>query len=80
MYTLIENFCLGLRRLELFGRPTTLRRGWVTVADCEPSQDFLRSMGALRWEKDRWELDVKRGLGGKPLVANTPGEDSVHYI
>ena len=31
MYTLIENFCLGVRRLELFGRARTLRRGWVTV-------------------------------------------------
>ncbi|TFK29063.1 MT-A70-domain-containing protein [Coprinopsis marcescibilis] len=31
MYTLIENFCLGLRRLEIFGRPSSLRRGWVTV-------------------------------------------------
>ncbi|KAJ8463522.1 hypothetical protein ONZ45_g17552 [Pleurotus djamor] len=32
MYTLIENFCLGTRRLEVFGRvPTSFRRGWVTV-------------------------------------------------
>lgn len=32
MYTLIENFCLGLRRLEIFGRAhSSLRRGWVTV-------------------------------------------------
>ncbi|KAF9554800.1 MT-A70-domain-containing protein, partial [Agrocybe pediades] len=31
MYTLIENFCLGMRRLEIFGRLSSLRRGWVTV-------------------------------------------------
>lgn len=31
MYTLIENFCLGTRRLEVFGRISSLRRGWVTV-------------------------------------------------
>ncbi|KAI0789172.1 MT-A70-domain-containing protein [Abortiporus biennis] len=31
MFTLIENFCLGLRRLEIFGRAKTLRRGWVTA-------------------------------------------------
>jgi hypothetical protein len=31
MYTLIENFCLGMRRLEIFGKLTSLRRGWVTV-------------------------------------------------
>lgn len=31
MYNLIENFCLGMRRLEIFGKQTSLRRGWVTV-------------------------------------------------
>jgi len=31
MYNLIENFCLGMRRLEIFGKYTSLRRGWVTV-------------------------------------------------
>jgi hypothetical protein len=31
MYTLIENFCLGLRRLELFARARSLRRGWVSA-------------------------------------------------
>ena len=31
MYTLIENFCLGTRRLELFARARTVRRGWVSV-------------------------------------------------
>ncbi|KAF8591771.1 MT-A70-domain-containing protein [Ramaria rubella] len=34
MYSLIESFCLGARRLEIFGRRRPghlLRRGWVTV-------------------------------------------------
>ncbi|KIM81933.1 hypothetical protein PILCRDRAFT_29225, partial [Piloderma croceum F 1598] len=32
MYTLIENFCLGTRRLEIFGKArSSLRRGWVCV-------------------------------------------------
>ena len=31
MYTLVENFCLGTRRLEIFGRARSVRRGWVTV-------------------------------------------------
>ena len=34
MYSLIESFCLGARRLEVFGRRRPghqLRRGWVTV-------------------------------------------------
>ncbi|PKI83328.1 mRNA (2'-O-methyladenosine-N(6)-)-methyltransferase [Malassezia vespertilionis] len=31
LYHTIENFCLGTRRLELFGRNRNLRRGWLTV-------------------------------------------------
>ncbi|KAJ7441436.1 hypothetical protein FB451DRAFT_1191064 [Mycena latifolia] len=32
LYTLIENFCLGTPRLEVFGRArSSLRRGWVTA-------------------------------------------------
>ncbi|KAN0065563.1 regulatory protein [Thecaphora frezii] len=31
LYNLIENFCLGTRRLELFGRNRNLRRGWLTI-------------------------------------------------
>lgn len=31
MMDLIENFCLGTRRLELFGRNRNLRRGWLTI-------------------------------------------------
>ena len=31
MMDLVENFCLGTRRLELFGRNRNLRRGWLTI-------------------------------------------------
>ncbi|KAJ3026344.1 UNVERIFIED_CONTAM: N6-adenosine-methyltransferase subunit mettl14 [Siphonaria sp. JEL0065] len=31
LYTIIENFCLGKRRLELFGRDNNIRKGWLTV-------------------------------------------------
>lgn len=31
LYTLIENFCMGTRRLELFGKANNARRGWLTV-------------------------------------------------
>ncbi|KAL1738601.1 MT-A70-domain-containing protein, partial [Schizophyllum fasciatum] len=60
MYTLIENFCLGLRRLELFGRaPASLRRGWLTVL--APGQErhippglALHVPGAAGGEATRW--------------------------
>ncbi|OCF74332.1 hypothetical protein I204_04703 [Kwoniella mangroviensis CBS 8886] len=32
LYTLIENFCLGTRRLELFPTSLNPRRGWVTAS------------------------------------------------
>ena len=31
LYTIAENFCLGTRRLELFGTNRNLRRGWLTA-------------------------------------------------
>ncbi|KAA1123617.1 hypothetical protein PGTUg99_020923 [Puccinia graminis f. sp. tritici] len=37
LYQLIENFCLGRRRLELFGSSRCLRPGWLTIGShCAP--------------------------------------------
>lgn len=33
LYEIIENFCLGTRRLELFGCKSKARKGWVTLGD-----------------------------------------------
>lgn len=35
--SLIENFCLGTRRLHLYGSPHALRRGWLTVSSPYPA-------------------------------------------
>lgn len=87
MHTLIENFCLGLRRLEIFGRARTARRGWVTVLS-EGEEDRIEEgmsldddgatdaagEGAMRWDRERWEARVKEVAGGgKPVVPVTPG-------
>ncbi|TFK69767.1 MT-A70-domain-containing protein [Pluteus cervinus] len=59
MYTLIENFCLGVRRLEVFGHAhSSLRRGWVTVLG--PGQDEILS---------------NYQSGGKTGVIQVPGEE-----
>jgi mRNA m6A methyltransferase non-catalytic subunit len=79
MYTLIENFCLGTRRLELFGRPHCLRRGWVTVGNFDPSEEFLREKGASLWNREQWQAKCKVGETGKALVPNTPGIIFVTY-
>jgi hypothetical protein len=74
MYTLIENFCLGTRRLEVFGKArTSFRRGWVTVL--MEGQEVTRDMESLKWEKESWEASVKElatGAGGKYVVPMTP--------
>ena len=88
MYTLVENFCLGLRRLELFARGKTLRRGWVSVlaeGEEERVQDIVEDddegMAQARlWDKDVWERELKdlaKVSGGKMVVPMTSGQTSV---
>ncbi|KAJ3067960.1 N6-adenosine-methyltransferase subunit mettl14 [Podochytrium sp. JEL0797] len=48
LYTIIENFCLGKRRLELFGRDGNVRDGWVTVGAGLSGSNFDRE------EYGRW--------------------------
>ena len=89
MYTLVENFCLGLRRLELFARGKTLRRGWVSVlaeGEEERVQDVVVEddgegvTTARVWDKEVWEREVKelaKGSGGRMVVPMTSGEISI---
>ncbi|KAJ7128140.1 MT-A70-domain-containing protein [Mycena crocata] len=87
MYTLIENFCLGTRRLELFGHaPSSLRRGWVTALG--PGQEErLPSEGTVysedgdavtRWDRETWDNDIKMlANGGKTVVPMTSEIDAL---
>lgn len=40
MYRIIEHFCLGRRRLELFGEDHNIRSGWLTVGKDLSSSNF----------------------------------------
>lgn len=81
MFTLIENFCLGTRRLELFGRArSSLRRGWVTVlaeGDSIKAGEQARTPEgdvALPWDKDTWDEsthNLASLAGGKFVVPNS---------
>ncbi len=51
MYTLIENFCLGFRRLEVFGKLSSLRRGWVTAL-APGQEEHLPANGSLQVEEE----------------------------
>jgi mRNA m6A methyltransferase non-catalytic subunit len=87
MYTLVENFCLGLRRLEIFGRARTLRKGWVTaLAEGEESRVEGADGGdshmtdedePVRWDRESWEASMKElatKAGGKFVVPMTSGQ------
>ena len=84
MHQLIENFCLGTRRLEIFGRQHSLRRGWVTVTaeSLELSPEQLKvweregnyAAGAVPFEREKWEKSIKesaQATSGKCVVPNT---------
>ncbi|PWN87484.1 MT-A70-domain-containing protein [Acaromyces ingoldii] len=52
---LVENFCLGTRRLELFGRNRNLRRGWLTVGkDVGPDRPGRASDEAPHAYEKQW--------------------------
>ncbi|KAL5498267.1 KAR4 [Sanghuangporus vaninii] len=81
MYQLIENFCLGTRRLELFGRYHSLRRGWVTVTadELELSPEEAREKDdAVPFDREKWENNIKElAQGGKCVVPNTSEIESL---
>ncbi|EDR09433.1 uncharacterized protein LACBIDRAFT_319029 [Laccaria bicolor S238N-H82] len=90
MYTLIENFCLGLRRLEVFGRPSSLRRGWVTILSLgqeealhttEDGVVYVEGEEGGRagvWVQETWEEGIRElSGGGKPVVPMTAEIDAL---
>ncbi|KAF9445983.1 MT-A70-domain-containing protein [Macrolepiota fuliginosa MF-IS2] len=86
MYTLIENFCLGIRRLEIFGRPSSLRRGWVTVMtkgldrQLSPSDDGTvyvegeEGGQATKWRQETWDEKIKQLLTSSKAVVPMTSE------
>lgn len=61
LYEIIERFCLGRRRVELFGNNKSIRPGWVTLGKDLSSSNF--DINAYR----RWfegEINLKSYQGG----------------
>jgi mRNA (2'-O-methyladenosine-N6-)-methyltransferase len=74
MYSLIENFCLGFRRLEIFGRPSSLRRGWVTVGDIDDAAYELEKVNGKAWDREWYDADIKaNAYNGRFVVSNSHG-------
>lgn len=60
MMNLAENFCLGTRRLELFGGNRNLRRGWLTIgSDVGPQ--------ALEWDQAKQATNACAASAVQPL-------------
>ncbi|VDP93846.1 unnamed protein product [Echinostoma caproni] len=52
IFHIIEHFCLGRRRLHLFGRDSTLRAGWLTVGNELSASNFDARLYASNFAKE----------------------------
>ncbi|KAA8539940.1 hypothetical protein F0562_026632 [Nyssa sinensis] len=70
MYRIIEHFCLGRRRLELFGEDHNIRSGWLTVGKGLSSSNF----NTEAYVKNFADKDGKvwQGGGGRNPPPETP--------
>lgn len=78
LYTLIENFCLGTRRLEIFGRPNLARPGWVT-AGLEPfssSASTPRQNSVQLFDSQTYTSFIPES-DGKPILPFSPEIDQL---
>lgn len=67
LHETIEHFCLGRRRLELFGLDRNLRDGWLTLGQGLTSSNWNKEAYLSWFEGDgRWP-EVKEYTGGKLL-------------
>lgn len=51
LYHIIEHFCLGRRRLHLFARDSTIRRGWLSLGPEISSSNFDKRVYKSYFEK-----------------------------
>ena len=70
--TIIERFCLGRKRLELFGNNTSIKEGWVVIGKDVSSTNWERQR-YQEWFKGANDLSSHRGgrfLGTTPQIEN----------
>lgn len=80
LYSIIERFCNGRRRLELFGSDRSLRRGWLTVGKGVSESNYDASEWARGFE-GTFDCEV---LAGEPpqqlsnaLTGSSPAIESI---
>lgn len=76
LYETIEHFCLGRRRLELFGLDRNLRDGWITLGRGLTTSNWNKA-AYLSWlEGDGQWPEVQGYVGGK-LLGSIPEIDNL---
>jgi mRNA (2'-O-methyladenosine-N6-)-methyltransferase len=69
LQTLIENFCLGTRRLHLFGTPSDSRRGWVTAGTDDLSVHIESSQANIEaFNAETYPSSVHRAEDGRAIL------------
>eukprot|EP00927_Polykrikos_kofoidii_P023968 TRINITY_DN21890_c0_g1_i1.p1 TRINITY_DN21890_c0_g1~~TRINITY_DN21890_c0_g1_i1.p1 ORF type:complete len:533 (+),score=91.20 TRINITY_DN21890_c0_g1_i1:39-1637(+) len=71
LYETIEHFCLGRRRLELFGLDRNMRDGWLTLGRRLTTTNWNKARYLSWFEGDGHWPEVQDHLGGK-LVGTVP--------
>jgi len=71
LYETIEHFCLGRRRLELFGLDRNMRDGWLTLGQGLSTSNWHKSSFLGWYEGEGAWPEVKDHAGGK-LLGSTP--------
>ncbi len=71
LYQIIERFCLGRKRIELFGEEHNIRPGWVTVGKGLSGTNF-DARKYENWFKGEGAYPVLQGYEGGRFLGSTP--------
>lgn len=74
IYSIIERFCLGRKRLELFGELHNIRDGWLTIGQSLPSTNFNLSTYNSFFEENPQIVKLKK----QQMQNNSGGSNLAH--
>lgn len=76
LYESIEHFCLGRRRVELFGLDRNMRDGWLTIGYQLTSSNWNKALYTSWFEGDNTWPETKDHVGGR-LLGSTSEIDAL---
>ncbi|KAF8822846.1 putative N6-adenosine-methyltransferase [Cardiosporidium cionae] len=71
LYDVIERFCLGRRRLELFGTDRNIRKGWLTIGKSVSFTNFEAKKYSSWFEGDTAWPECQDHIGGRYTGSTT---------